>query len=494
MRRILPRSVGVAVLVKKLCRRHVWIIPPRPNRIFVNMLMRFIPTLLCIAVLMTEAGLRAADLPDYAPAPADNPLKGFVPYAGQARDFPHSLEFGYFSLRAIMTGPHEFDWQPIERLLSDAKSRGCQTVFRIYLEYPNKPAALPQFLLDAGVKIHTNTIRNGSKPETMLTPDYEDARLREALAHFIAALGARYDGDPRVGYITAGLLGKWGEWHDHPVKQLWASKAVQREIMDAYSAAFKKTPVLLRYPAGENDPAYASNHDRPFGYHDDSFAWATLPSDKRDQHWFFLAQMSKAGADAMLKWTRYPIGGEVRPELWRNLWDEPSGAPPGQEFIHCVEQTHATWLMDSSIARHLNDDQRKRALLGAQRLGYEFYMVGAQLRTDDSKGELRIVATLRNVGVAPFYADWPVELGMLNAQGEVVAAFKPGWTLSGLLPSDADRRLEHAADIHSLARGEYRLLMRVPNPMPEGRPLRFANRAQDQHLSGWLTLGNFAQR
>ena len=33
--------------------------------------------------------------PEYAPSPADNPLKGFVPYAGQGRDFPHSVEFGY---------------------------------------------------------------------------------------------------------------------------------------------------------------------------------------------------------------------------------------------------------------------------------------------------------------------------------------------------------------------------------------------------------------
>ena len=44
------------------------------------------------------AGVLAAEpvifQPAYAPAPADNPLKGFVPYAGQAKDFPHSMEIG----------------------------------------------------------------------------------------------------------------------------------------------------------------------------------------------------------------------------------------------------------------------------------------------------------------------------------------------------------------------------------------------------------------
>ena len=33
--------------------------------------------------------------PAYAPGPADNPLKGFAPYAGQGRAFPHSMDFQY---------------------------------------------------------------------------------------------------------------------------------------------------------------------------------------------------------------------------------------------------------------------------------------------------------------------------------------------------------------------------------------------------------------
>ena len=73
---------------------------------------------LLIALLLTPlAAVQAAvALPDYAPAPADNPLKGFAPYAGQAKEFPHSLEFQYFALKDLMTGPNTFDWQPLEEL------------------------------------------------------------------------------------------------------------------------------------------------------------------------------------------------------------------------------------------------------------------------------------------------------------------------------------------------------------------------------------------
>jgi hypothetical protein len=62
-----------------------------------------------------------------------------------------------------------------------------------------------------------------------------------------------------------------------------------------------------------------------------------------------------------------------------------------------------------------------------------------------------------------------------------------------LLPDDAGRRWEYLADTRQLAAGDCPLLLHVPNPMPNGRPVRFANRQQDQHLPGWLTLGEFEQ-
>ena len=39
---------------------------------------------------------------------------------------------------------------------------------------------------------------------------------QQMFLHFVAALGNRYDGDPRIGYITAGLYGFWGEEHTYP--------------------------------------------------------------------------------------------------------------------------------------------------------------------------------------------------------------------------------------------------------------------------------------
>ena len=72
---------------------------------------------------MTLPGARADVLKlAPAPSPADNPLKGLVPYSNMAGEtFPHSMEFGYVPLSELMTGADSFDWQAMETLVQQGK-------------------------------------------------------------------------------------------------------------------------------------------------------------------------------------------------------------------------------------------------------------------------------------------------------------------------------------------------------------------------------------
>jgi hypothetical protein len=328
---------------------------------------------LLILFLAATAIYGQRTLLEYSPAPVANPLKGLVPYAGVGGDvFPHTMEFSYFRLSDVMTGYDTYNWQPVEELLDAVSGRGRQAIFRIYLEWPNRTDLIPGFLLDDGLKVfkYLNTNTQPHPPSDVETPDYEDENLRRALTNFIAALGHRYDGDPRIGYITAGLLGTWGEWHTYPRDDLFASKTVQAEIMDAYEAAFKITPVLLRYPAGDDSPVYVSNSDRPFGYHDDSFGWATIPTSDHGQEWYYMNVLAEAGPAALEKWKKQPIGGEVRPEAWGKIFDPDPQDSNIQDFGESVDQTHVTWLMDSGMFREIPGEERmKRALAEVRRMG-----------------------------------------------------------------------------------------------------------------------------
>lgn len=424
----------------------------------------------------------------YAPAPPDNPLKGFVPYLGANPSFPHSLEWDYTRLSDVMTGPTNFEWAPFEAKLAAAAGRGHSFFARFYLEWPGRKTGVPQYLLDAGLALRTwtNTNTQPNPPAVDHTPDYEDPRLRAALTNFIHAFGRQYDGDPRLGFVGLGLLGTWGEWHNHPNQHWFASKRVQAEVMDAFEAAFKKTKYLARYPAGPNDSVYADNSRRPMGYHDDSFAWATVHTGNRNEAWFFESRLR--AANSVDKWRTQPIGGEVRPEVWDCLSNDPSCAPKGQEFDRCVAVTHASWLCNQGVFRgRIQGEARERAIRAAQRLGYELHVTEATLAIQ--QGNLQVTLSVTNTGVAPFYYDWPAELTALDAAGRRVASWTTDWKLTSVQPAAPAVLWRFTSPAGALGSGIHRVLLRVPNPLPLGAPLRFANQTQDQHLTGWLTLG-----
>jgi hypothetical protein len=428
-----------------------------------------------------------------AVAPADNPLKGLVPYAAaKSLSFPHSLEFAYIPLNELMTGPETFDWQPVEDLLNRVAARGNHAVFRIWMEWPGNKSGIPQFLLDAGVEMkcwQQDKSVTASQSDNR-TPPYDDNRLVAALEKFIAAFGKRYDGDPRIGFITAGLLGTWGEWHTYPRNDLFASKNTQQRVLEAYAKAFTKTPILLRYPAGDNDPEYASNANRAMGYHEDSFAWDTLANYPNGQaeNFSFMYRLKTAGEAAVNKWRAQPVGGEIRPELWGQIFDEKPQHPHAQDFAECVRQTHVTWLMDSGMFRENPPlDRCKRALEQVRGMGYDFYVRTAEISRNDSN--VKIQLTVTNQGVAPFYYDWRMEIAAIADDGHIIHRWPVDWKLTELLPDQPPRIWTTIIDIRELTDQNISLAIRAVNPLPGGKPLRFANADQDRDAKGWLSIG-----
>lgn len=473
--------------------------------------MKIIATIFSLALicpLLFGAAVAEEIELQYRPSPLDNPLRGLVPYASQMprldpqasqteRDryfdsyqsevFPHSIEFSYFSMRELMPQQGRVDFAPIEKVLQQVNGRGCQLTFRVYLEYPAKPdrgAALPQFLIDQGLKV-TKWVNDNE--QTTHTPDYNDAKLQTAIDLLIRELGSKYDGDPRVACLTMGILGHWGEWHTYPRSELFPDKQYQTRVMDQFENAFQHTPVLMRYASGDNDPNLAANADRPFGFHDDSFAWATLATGRPADDWFFMAKMNATGAlDA---WKTRMIGGEIRPELWGCIFDRNSCEKEGQEFDRCVEATHATWLMDSGMfgerGKKTPADRLKIAAEKVSHLGYELFISNASLESQD--GQTVIEVKIKNRGVAPFYFNWQVEVAVLDSAGNVRESVFTDWKLPSILPGEEGIASRSVSLERELRDGDV-VALRIPNPLKGGKALRFANTNQQLDGESWLLL------
>ena len=416
----------------------------------------------------------------HAPAPVDNPLKGLMPFRGRFTDFPHSMEWGYIPWQDLQQAEDTFTWAPLEAFLDDIAGRGHQAAFRIYADYPNVPYALPGFL--SGVARHEYRDWDNGTEAVSYAPDYDDPRVVRALQRLIAALGARYDGDPRIGFITVGFLGFWGEWHTYRPScncdEWMPSTRTQRAVLDAFDRAFARTKLLVRYA----DVGWDGDD---MGFHDDSFAYQTVdPPD-----WGFVGKIKRARATR--QWRREPVGGELRPEVQHCMFSVPTCAPPGQDFATSVAATHVSWLMDYFAFRwgHSGGD-RDHALAASRSLGYELFVAAVKLKDTEAGKAVSVQVRMQNRGVAPFYYDWPVQLALADEHGQVLAPVATNWKLTRVVEPGKDRTFKAKLPTVRVPPGVYTVLMRAANPMTNGKPLVFANATWGKNVLGWLSLGD----
>ena len=321
-----------------------------------------------------------------------NPLRGFYTnydWGEPVIDFPSSLEFAYIPLSELMNGPSNFTFETgLEPRLIAAEERTHQLVLRPYIDYPNVDSGLPSFLIDK-VEMKSYSEHGGG-----LSPDYDDPDLQASLFSFIEALGREYDGDSRIAVIQLGLLGFWGEWHTWPHPEFFPGLEFQSEILNAYVDSFNHTLLQVRYPI-------ADSPSLRLGFHDDSFAYSTIG----DVDWYFHPSLVHNKANE--SWRENPIGGELRPELQRDIFDENmSDALEMQDFNLCVETTHASMLLYyQAFSGGINTTaERENAEAAALSLGYTLHISNATL----TGGNLEVF--IENRGVAPFYPDLKLQV------------------------------------------------------------------------------------
>ncbi|ADB30610.1 Carbohydrate binding family 6 [Kribbella flavida DSM 17836] len=466
---------------------------------------------------LTVHPLAAAD------GPVDNPLKGFArfysPGSNQNQGYPHSLTWTYFGLSEIMTNASNcgaYDWSLVDQALNESATYGNQVAMRIYMEYPGgsgtHPAnAIPR-CFDGRVPYRTNTYWGTT------SPDYDNAYLLTAVKNFIAAFGARYDGDPRVGFIHTGLVGLWGEWHTWPYDTDTAdgypnympTDAHGTEILQAFDNAFNTTKLEVRYPGSGGAAANGLN----IGYHDDSFcfregsplAGVTLPASLGGASYSQLQRALEQGVEN--KWITNSMGGEVRPEIQSqafNYW--PGGSGQVDNMKACIELEHATWKMNEQSSGYSPTDPNVAAAV--RLMGYNLTVTNAYYPNSVS-GTAKVGVQISNTGVAPFYYPWTVTLGLKNSAGTVVKSWDTSWDLRTVMPrrirafpdwgvgADPTYRdfgypqyFDTTVNLSGVANAGYQLVLRVKNPLEavnaNAKKLRFANATQN--ADGWLSLG-----
>ncbi|GIF69994.1 hypothetical protein Ais01nite_80290 [Asanoa ishikariensis] len=488
----------------------------------------------------------------YADAPLGQPLKGFAPYLfpgdNLGAKYPGGLVWSYFALNEVMKDPSScsvFDWSVFEKALDEAAVWGRQVAFRFYVEYPGGSGTHPGNgippCLNGKMALRTNGFWG------TVSPDYDDPDVIAALTSFINAFANRYDragpggtADPRIGFMTMGLVGLWGEWHTWPYDRdladgypnLMPTDTTIRTLMGAFDTAFNNIQLEVRYPLAGTENANIGFHDDSWPYKEwrgNALKGMTLPVSMNGWDDAFLQLQLNTGTEN--RWVTQSIGGEARPEIQGSLYANwPGGSGQVDDVLAATELTHISWMINQTGAGGYSTGDAKVSA-GVRKMGYNLHIPQANFNSGAS-GTFKVGVTMQNNGVAPFYYPWTTVIGLRNASGAIVKTWDTSWDLRQVQPLrirafpdwnvggdptylDFGRPVNFSANLSTagVPAGSYSLVLKVRNPLETvtadvlrarpaasrltdwiidqwrpALPLSFAN--ANQGTDGWVNLGS----
>ena len=412
-----------------------------------------------------------------------NPLKGFRP---NFWDYLNEKEKGIHDPYAALVRAY-VRWNDLEQSVEDDlvaniksyekrrwsrfKGTGVKIIPRVYLDWGKEP----------GDEVW---------PADMTTGDYSSPQFVERVERLIEALGQCWDDNPRVAWIQMGIIGTWGEHHTpHPTPQM------QKLLGEAFAKAFKNKHVLVRHPDEFSDFEVGIYWD----------SWAHERQTPQLMHGAGIAALNERTG----RWKTRTIEGETAYD-WGTFRIQPGDDPNDtlrdpihRDFlIDTIRDLHGTALGWISSYDKNDPEVTAGANLVQQAFGYRFVIDSFSFSPQVKEGELlKIQFAVRNTGSAPFYANWPVHLSLLDRENLLTVWSQPmaGVATNSWMPGEDWDETTDAyrvpPETHTVAQelllpehatlpaGEYILALSIPDPDLGELGVRFAIK---NHLKGGL--------
>jgi len=261
----------------------------------------------------------------------------------------------------------------------------------------------------------------------------------------VKKMAEAWDDDPRIGFVYMGITGKWGEqfYKIGERTPLVMTPSVIKVLGDSFSKYFKNKKILVRNPKYFDGTSLQANNNTyrgytypnhyKFGVFWDAFAWSHEMNDG-------LLDMDKVIKDAKM-WEEQPILGEVAFNTnYIHIYDS-ADYTVGSEVDKNKHAIHDTLVHEDSLD-YLNDyirsvhcsaltwiakyneydeGEANGAEIMQKTMGYRFVLTDASYTESINDTEkLEVSFGVKNVGSAPFYYDWPVEVALLDKDSKEV--------------------------------------------------------------------------
>jgi Domain of unknown function (DUF4832) len=381
----------------------------------------------------------------------------------------HYIRWGWIDLESQ---PGVLNVDLIDRALRETRDAGQKLAFRVKacspnLDMPNGPTKPvrfhPLWLKEAGGR-ELMVDYNGSAPVIPI-PDFDDPVTLRLHLDFIKRLGERYDGHPDLDHVDLGSLGWWGEWHLSRSRLAKMPSAENcRKVVNAYLAAFRKTPLIMLINGGEFT-TYATQHGA--GWRADSLGdlgtFSPTSNHMRNNYPEWIAQTRVEDV-----WKTAPIAFE----------------PPATVAEFVEKRWPLRWIFNYGLALHgsyfngksaeLPDDPHLRSELERflRRLGYRLVLKEVTHSADVRSGAtFEILTKWQNIGSAPCYRPYRVAYRFVGSDGYrkvIVGAATVNRWLPGSIELFTDEFFKEPKDLPPGPVNEVADHFRMPDDLPPG--------------------------
>lgn len=387
-----------------------------------------LPSLVAAAALLLSISSPAAAAPvSFSPPPLEasdlsvqNPWSGLYEWSGsETFDLPEPAPDAYrrFVWKDIETAKDQYDFSKLEQRLVEAKEKGQKFSFRL------------RAMTSAGLQVPSYIEPYGSYSGGLWYPDWNDAYFLERYRALFAAVGAKYDKDPRLGFIEIGPYGKWGEGHSPGPNP--ATEATKRDLVDMVYEAFPSQR-FISMTDDETMLIHALGKSPAMGIRRDSLGW---------EH-FYETLENKFGDDPAQwqtiseRWKTAPVVAE-----FANYDDsDVSKARDGffERALVGIGKLHVTMSGNGNMGLtqdELTADEKDLLAQIHWRTGLRPQLVKVELDTQTGPTTMR--ATWENLGNAPAYEHYDVVWALRDP-----ATKEPMWStvssldLEKLLPTE----------------------------------------------------------
>jgi hypothetical protein len=408
---------------------------------------------------------------------------------------PSSVQYARWGWREMEPEKGKIAYDFLDGVLTETREAGQKLAFRVMCcsTSPRQPYH-PKWLSDVGGNVVITQYGDSAELEV---PVLDDPEVLAAHLDFIKRLGGRYDGHPDIDHVDIGSVGWWGEWHmSQSSNAPMPTPETQKKIVDAYLAAFQKTPLVMLIGGGEM-LKYAVENGA--GWRADCLGDMGGFS-KTWCHMRMAYPKMLPEANAMDAWKAAPVA-------WETCWDIRKWVDEGWSLrfvFNYALALHGSVINNKSAPLPKGENVRPEIERFLRRLGYRLVLKELKhpstVRPDDN---IQLTMKWQNVGSAPCYKPYQVAYRLANDQGGekvFVSKITVNKWLSGSIELFTEEFFKEPADLppgevidvadsiqlpHDLSPGTYTLSIAVVGPDTEPiLRLGIKGRSED----GWYPL------